>query len=57
MPKAKLSLRFGKFLEVLKKLYTDIPFTHALSQMPSYARFFKKIFPNKRRLESMRPWP
>jgi len=31
MAKAKLDLQFGKFLDVLKKLYINIPFTDALS--------------------------
>ena len=31
MAKAKLNLQFRKFLEVLKKLYINIPFTNALS--------------------------
>jgi len=41
MAKAKLDLQFGKFLDVLKKLHFNIPFTDALSQMPSYAKFLK----------------
>ncbi|XP_057998486.1 uncharacterized protein LOC131177483 [Hevea brasiliensis] len=49
--KAKLDKQFGKFLEVLKKLYINIPFTDAISQMPSYAKFLKEILSNKRRLE------
>ncbi|KAJ9152944.1 hypothetical protein P3X46_026448 [Hevea brasiliensis] len=46
-----LNKQFGKFLEVLKKLYINVPFTEALSQMPSYAKFLKEILSNKRRLE------
>ena len=34
MAKAKLDLKFGKLLEILKKLYINIPFTDALYQMP-----------------------
>ncbi|KAJ9146207.1 hypothetical protein P3X46_028502 [Hevea brasiliensis] len=49
--KHKLDKQFGKFLEVLKKLYINVPFTEALSQMPSYAKFLKEILSNKRRLE------
>ncbi|XP_058010474.1 uncharacterized protein LOC131183820 [Hevea brasiliensis] len=49
--KAKLDKQFGKFLEVLKKLYMNIPFTDAISQMPSYSKFLKEILSNKRRLE------
>jgi len=44
-------LQFGKLLEVLKKLHINIPFTHALSQMPSYAKFLKEILSNKRKPE------
>jgi len=38
-------------LEDLKKLYINILFTEALSQMPSYAKFLKEILSNKRKLE------
>jgi len=51
MAKTKLDLQFGKLLEVLKKLYIDIPFTNALSQMPSHAKSFKEILSNQRKLE------
>jgi len=47
MAKAKLDLQFEKFLEVLKKLYINIPFIEALSQMPSYAKLLKEILSNK----------
>ena len=50
MANAKLDLRFQKLLEVLTKLYINIPFTDAL-QMPSYAKFLKEILSNKRKLE------
>ncbi|XP_057998849.1 uncharacterized protein LOC131177759 [Hevea brasiliensis] len=49
--KAQLDKQFGKFLEVLKKLYINIPFTDVISQMPSYAKFLREILSNKRRLE------
>jgi len=51
MAKAKLDMQFEKFLEVLKKLYISIPFTEALTQLPSYAKFLKVILSNKRNLE------
>ncbi|XP_057985265.1 uncharacterized protein LOC131170211 [Hevea brasiliensis] len=50
--KVKLDKQFRKFFEVLKKLYINIPFTDAISQMPSYAKFLKEILSNKRRLEN-----
>ncbi|KAJ9173880.1 hypothetical protein P3X46_016972 [Hevea brasiliensis] len=37
--------------EILQKLYINIPFTEALSQMPSYAKFLKEILSKKRKLE------
>ncbi|KAJ9170165.1 hypothetical protein P3X46_018293 [Hevea brasiliensis] len=49
--KAKLDKQFGKFLEVLKSLHVTIPFTDALAQMPSYAKFLNEILSNKKKLE------
>ncbi|XP_020250927.1 uncharacterized protein LOC109828314 [Asparagus officinalis] len=51
LAKAKLEKQFGKFLEILKKLHINIPFTEAISQMPSYAKFLKEILSNKWKLE------
>ncbi|XP_073221501.1 uncharacterized protein [Cicer arietinum] len=47
--KAKIEEQFRMFVELLKKLYINISFIKALSQMPSYAKFFKKILSNKRK--------
>ena len=52
MVKVKLDQQFGKFLDVLKKLHINIPFTNALSQMPSYAKFLKEILSNKKKARS-----
>ncbi|XP_042426035.1 uncharacterized protein LOC122013888 [Zingiber officinale] len=49
--KAKLDEQFGKFLDVLRKLYINIPFTEALQQMPTYSKFLKDILTNKRKIE------
>ncbi|XP_078179610.1 uncharacterized protein LOC144573733 [Carex rostrata] len=49
--KAKLDKQFGKFLEMLKKLQVNVPFTDVLIEMPSYAKFLKDILSNKRKLE------
>jgi len=43
--------KFGKFLEILKKLQINIPFLNAISEMPSYAKFLKEILSNKRMLQ------
>ncbi|XP_039118394.1 uncharacterized protein LOC120254339 [Dioscorea cayenensis subsp. rotundata] len=51
LAKAKMDKQFGRFLEILKKLYINIQFTEALQQMPSYAKFLKDILSKKRKLE------
>ena len=48
---AQLDQQFGKFVEVLKKLYINIPFTDALKQMPTYVKFLKEILSNKRKID------
>ncbi|GJZ28057.1 retrovirus-related pol polyprotein from transposon TNT 1-94 [Tanacetum coccineum] len=40
-----------RFLENLKQLHINIPFTEALAQMPKYAKFLKGLLLNKTRLE------
>jgi len=47
-PKVKFDHQFGKFPDVLKKLHVNIPFNDALSQMPLYAKFLKKILSKKK---------
>nr|XP_009587522.1 uncharacterized protein LOC104085232 [Nicotiana tomentosiformis] len=51
MKQEKLEKYFGKFLEMLKQLYMNIPFTDVLTQMPCYAKFLKEILSSKRKLE------
>ncbi|XP_070017736.1 uncharacterized protein [Nicotiana sylvestris] len=53
MKREKLDKQFSKFLDILKKLYINIPFTDALTQMPSYAKFFKIFLSSKRKLEDV----
>ena len=43
--------QFKKFVELLKQLNVTIPFTEAITQMPSYAKFLKEILSNKKKLE------
>ena len=50
LKKSKLDKQFIKFLEVFKKLHTNILFADALEQMPSYVKFMKEIMSKKRRL-------
>ncbi|XP_016469320.1 uncharacterized protein LOC107791715 [Nicotiana tabacum] len=47
----KLDKYFGKFLEMLKQLYVNIPFMEVLTQLPAYAKFLKGILSSKRKLE------
>ncbi|KAI4297615.1 hypothetical protein L6164_037499 [Bauhinia variegata] len=51
LAKDKLDKQFEKFLDVFKKLYINISFSDALSQMPFYAKFLKDILSNKRKLD------
>ncbi|XP_075100112.1 uncharacterized protein LOC142176406 [Nicotiana tabacum] len=53
MKREKLDKQFSKFLDILKQLYINIPFTDALTQMPSYAKFLKEILSSKRKLEKV----
>lgn len=49
--KAKMEGQLKKFMEQLKKININVPFTEALTQIPSYAKFLKEIISNKRILE------
>ena len=51
LAESRLNEQFGKFIQVLKQLHITIPFTEALTQMPTYAKFIKDILSNKRSLE------
>ncbi|XP_070025966.1 uncharacterized protein [Nicotiana sylvestris] len=53
MKREKLDKQFSKFPNILKQLYINIPFTDALTQMPSYAKFLKEILSSKRKLEEV----
>ncbi|XP_075097799.1 uncharacterized protein LOC142175126 [Nicotiana tabacum] len=53
MKREKLDKQFSKFLDILKQLYINIPFTDALTQMPSYVKFLKEILSSKRKLEEV----
>ncbi|XP_045791275.1 uncharacterized protein LOC123885979 [Trifolium pratense] len=43
--------QFKKFVELLQKLNITIPFTEAITQIPSYAKFLKDILTNKKKIE------
>ena len=47
--KAKMDDQFGKFVEVIQKLYINIPLLDAI-QVPSYAKYLRDILNNKRPL-------
>ncbi|XP_075099019.1 uncharacterized protein LOC142175910 [Nicotiana tabacum] len=51
MKQEKLDKCFGRFLEIIKQLYVNIPFTEVLTQMPAFATFLKEILSSKRKLE------
>ena len=41
--------QFVGFMDILKRLQINIPFTEALEQMPTYTRFMKELLTNKRK--------
>ena len=47
LQKAKLEEQFSKFLNMFKKIEISIHFFEALTQMPHYAKFMKKILCKK----------
>ncbi|GJW65802.1 hypothetical protein Tco_0117686 [Tanacetum coccineum] len=49
--KEKEEAQQQKYLENLKQLHINIPFTEALSQLPKYTKFLKGLLSNKTRLE------
>lgn len=49
--KDKVGSQLKKFVELLKNIHFNDPFTEALTQIPSYDKFLKEIIYNKRKLE------
>ncbi|KAL2329937.1 hypothetical protein Fmac_017518 [Flemingia macrophylla] len=41
--------QFARFMDIIKRLQINIPFTEAMEQMPTYARFMKDLLTKKRR--------
>ncbi|KAI5431689.1 hypothetical protein KIW84_035742 [Lathyrus oleraceus] len=51
----KINNQYQKFIKVIEKLHVEIPFTEAITQISSYAKFLKDILTNKRRLDDPKP--
>ncbi|XP_070039660.1 uncharacterized protein [Nicotiana tomentosiformis] len=49
----KLDKQFKRFLDMLKIVNVNLPFTKVLSQMPAYAKFLKEIVTKKRKIEEI----
>ncbi|XP_012487904.1 uncharacterized protein LOC105801119 [Gossypium raimondii] len=43
--------QYGKFLKLIKKLHINLSFGEALSQMPNYVKFLKRLLTNKRKID------
>ena len=54
LAETRLNEQFANFIQVLKQLQITIPFTDALTQIPSYTKFLKDILTNKRSLGGVR---
>ncbi|XP_074290649.1 uncharacterized protein LOC141617360 [Silene latifolia] len=46
---AKLEQKYEKFLEILKGMHINIPFLEAISEIPSYGKFLKKLLFSKKK--------
>ena len=49
--KQKIDKQFSNFLDMFKKLHSNIPFAYALEHNPKYLKFMKMILLKKRRLK------
>jgi len=41
--------QFARFMDTLKQLQINMPFTEALEKMPTYARYMKELLTKKRK--------
>ncbi|XP_050889222.1 uncharacterized protein LOC127094429 [Lathyrus oleraceus] len=55
LKQTKIDNQYSKFIKVIEKLHVEIPFTEAITQIPSYAKLLKEILTNKRRLDDPKP--
>ncbi|XP_023754742.1 uncharacterized protein LOC111903187 [Lactuca sativa] len=52
--KEKQEEEYHKFLDHIKTLQINIPFTKAVMQMPKYAKFLKELLTNRRKMEEVK---
>ena len=55
LKQTQINKQYQKFIKVIEKHHVEIPFTEAITQIPSYAKFLKDILTNKRRLDDPKP--
>ncbi|XP_075083252.1 uncharacterized protein LOC142167002 [Nicotiana tabacum] len=53
LSREKLDKQFERFLDVLKQVHVNLPFTEMLSQMSAYAKFLKEILTKNRKIEEI----
>ncbi|XP_070040360.1 uncharacterized protein [Nicotiana tomentosiformis] len=51
LSREKLDKQFERFLDVLKQVHVNLPFTEVLSQMSAYAKFLKEILTRKMKID------
>ncbi|XP_070050083.1 uncharacterized protein [Nicotiana tomentosiformis] len=51
LSREKLDKHLERFLDVLKQVHVNLPFTEVLFQMPSYAKILKEILTKKRKMK------
>ncbi|CAM8951137.1 unnamed protein product [Rhodiola kirilowii] len=50
---ARRDKRFMKFVDKIRTLYITMPFTDAITQIPTYAQFMKEIITGKRKIDGI----
>ncbi|XP_074265669.1 uncharacterized protein LOC141588113 [Silene latifolia] len=50
LAKAKLEQKYGKCLDILKRMHINIPFLEAIFEIPSYGKFLKELLSSKKKL-------
>jgi len=44
---SKLECRYMQFLDIMRRVYTDVPFLDALKKSPTYLKFLRELISKK----------
>ncbi|KAL9232171.1 hypothetical protein vseg_007310 [Gypsophila vaccaria] len=51
--KAKMKHKYGKFIDILKRIHVNIPFLNVISEIPFYGKFLKELISKKRKVDEV----